>query len=375
MAKVTCVDQSGAALKLLSEKNQFDLVMIDGNMSDVDTLTFLRLTKPMDVLAVVMSEEENEAFMHEVFKSGAFRVVKRPFTIDAVRHIRQDVVRERILANEKWENRNIEIQDNGSSGGRKKVKPGPRKRVHPLSDDDFDDDDDVEDADCTDDVRIMRKKICVEWTDELHEKFLLAVHQLGEGRCFPKKILELMDVPGLTRMQVASHLQKCRKENVNFYGKKTPQNHASPSNISPQPLSERKFGCMPTLQKDHEENNTLIGINLPINGWQTTEVNRTKNRTYKAGSSLLNISNQKNIAQRIEYTQIPFGNDQEKNQDDGFGSRITQAKHNFFQQTISGVRDVGQGSNDHNLPSIRRQSSEEFPEFLKDLDGNGPNDM
>ncbi|KAI3797488.1 hypothetical protein L1987_32745 [Smallanthus sonchifolius] len=207
---VTCVDHSAAALRLLSEtNNQFDLLMIDSGMSDVDTHTVLRLTKSMDILSVVMSEQENDAFIHEVFKSGAFLVVKRPLTVEAVRHIRQDVIRKRMHAHEQCENKNvviknatqdIEIQESRSSGCRKKGRRVQRKRVIQSSDDDDDDDDYNDDSS-------MKKKICVEWTDELHEKFVNAIRQLGEGRCFPKKILDLMGVPGLTRMQVASHLQ------------------------------------------------------------------------------------------------------------------------------------------------------------------------
>ncbi|PHT37690.1 hypothetical protein CQW23_21263 [Capsicum baccatum] len=55
--------------------------------------------------------------------------------------------------------------------------------------------------------KAVRQKICIEWTDYLHEKFMKAVRQLGEGNCYPKNILEVMGVPNLTRMQVASHLQ------------------------------------------------------------------------------------------------------------------------------------------------------------------------
>ncbi|CAI9095081.1 OLC1v1030940C1 [Oldenlandia corymbosa var. corymbosa] len=62
-------------------------------------------------------------------------------------------------------------------------------------------------------VNYSRKKVCTEWTKELHEKFMDAVKQLGEGKCYPKEIMEIMNVPGLTRMQVASHLQKCRHDN------------------------------------------------------------------------------------------------------------------------------------------------------------------
>ncbi|GJZ02227.1 putative two-component response regulator ARR21 [Tanacetum coccineum] len=48
------------------------------------------------------------------------------------------------------------------------------------------------------------------WTDDLHNKFLKAVQKLGLDNAVPRKILEMMEVEGLTRDHVASHLQKYR---------------------------------------------------------------------------------------------------------------------------------------------------------------------
>ncbi|XP_024992485.1 two-component response regulator ARR12-like [Cynara cardunculus var. scolymus] len=56
----------------------------------------------------------------------------------------------------------------------------------------------------------VEKKPRVVWTKEMHQKFLDAVAQLGHDKAFPKKIVELMNLPGLTRENVASHLQKYR---------------------------------------------------------------------------------------------------------------------------------------------------------------------
>lgn len=47
----------------------------------------------------------------------------------------------------------------------------------------------------------------VDWTPELHKKFVQAVEQLGVDQAIPSRILELMKVEGLTRHNVASHLQ------------------------------------------------------------------------------------------------------------------------------------------------------------------------
>ncbi|KAK9056214.1 hypothetical protein SSX86_027304 [Deinandra increscens subsp. villosa] len=56
----------------------------------------------------------------------------------------------------------------------------------------------------------IKKKPRVVWTKEMHRKFVQAIERLGGDKAFPKKIVELMDVPGLTRGNVASHLQKYR---------------------------------------------------------------------------------------------------------------------------------------------------------------------
>jgi two-component response regulator (ARR-B family) len=50
------------------------------------------------------------------------------------------------------------------------------------------------------------KKPRVVWSAELHQQFVNAVNQLGIDKAVPKRILDLMNVQGLTRENVASHL-------------------------------------------------------------------------------------------------------------------------------------------------------------------------
>ncbi|CAD7705164.1 unnamed protein product [Ostreobium quekettii] len=54
------------------------------------------------------------------------------------------------------------------------------------------------------------KKPKVDWTVRMHMQFVHAVNQLGIDKAIPKKILELMGVKGLTRENVAMHLQRYR---------------------------------------------------------------------------------------------------------------------------------------------------------------------
>ncbi|PIN16239.1 hypothetical protein CDL12_11116 [Handroanthus impetiginosus] len=56
----------------------------------------------------------------------------------------------------------------------------------------------------------VAKKPRVVWTMEMHQKFLEAIDIIGYDKAVPKKIVEVMGIPGLTRENVASHLQKFR---------------------------------------------------------------------------------------------------------------------------------------------------------------------
>ncbi|KAH0464198.1 hypothetical protein IEQ34_006984 [Dendrobium chrysotoxum] len=52
-----------------------------------------------------------------------------------------------------------------------------------------------------------KRKVKVDWTAELHRRFVQAVEQLGVEKAVPSRILELMGIDCLTRHNVASHLQ------------------------------------------------------------------------------------------------------------------------------------------------------------------------
>ncbi|KZV52692.1 hypothetical protein F511_23155 [Dorcoceras hygrometricum] len=55
-----------------------------------------------------------------------------------------------------------------------------------------------------------KRKVKVDWTPELHRRFVQAVEKLGVDKAVPSRILELMGIDCLTRHNIASHLQKYR---------------------------------------------------------------------------------------------------------------------------------------------------------------------
>ncbi|XP_075514655.1 transcription factor PCL1-like [Primulina tabacum] len=54
------------------------------------------------------------------------------------------------------------------------------------------------------------KKSRLVWTPQLHKRFVEVAVHLGLKNAMPKTIMQLMNVEGLTRENVASHLQKYR---------------------------------------------------------------------------------------------------------------------------------------------------------------------
>jgi len=52
-----------------------------------------------------------------------------------------------------------------------------------------------------------KRKVKVDWTPELHRRFVQAVEQLGIDKAVPSRILEIMGIDCLTRHNIASHLQ------------------------------------------------------------------------------------------------------------------------------------------------------------------------
>ena len=94
----------------------------------------------------------------------------------------------------------------------------PIPQIAPRDDDDTERHKTNADATTADDVHggggggggKQPKKPRLVWTPELHMRFMNAVNHLGIKNAVPKTILQLMNVEGMTRENVASHLQKYR---------------------------------------------------------------------------------------------------------------------------------------------------------------------
>ncbi|EOA16386.1 hypothetical protein CARUB_v10004540mg [Capsella rubella] len=88
--------------------------------------------------------------------------------------------------------------------------------------------------------KTSRKK--VDWTPELHKKFVQAVEQLGIDQAIPSRILELMKVSNLTRHNVASHLQKFRIHRRNILPKEDHNQRWAQSRENQRPIQRNNNG-------------------------------------------------------------------------------------------------------------------------------------
>ncbi|KAF8783867.1 hypothetical protein HU200_000312 [Digitaria exilis] len=202
------------ALKLLREKkDQFDLVISDVHMPDMDGFKLLELVGlEMDLPVIMLSANDETQTVMKGITHGACDYLLKPVRIEQLRTIWQHVVRRRSSDAKNHGNDNDDsgkklqlASAEGDNGGVNRNKRTSRKGRDDNGDDGDDSDDSNENGDSS-----TQKKPRVVWSVELHRKFVAAVNQLGIDKAVPKKILDLMNVENITRENVASHLQKYR---------------------------------------------------------------------------------------------------------------------------------------------------------------------
>ncbi|KAF2286562.1 hypothetical protein GH714_017670 [Hevea brasiliensis] len=151
--KVTTCALARDALHLFRErKDGYDIVISDVNMPDMDGFKFLEhVGLEMDLPVIMMSVDAGSSRVMKCLQHGACDYLLKPIRIIELRNIWKHVSRKKI-----------------------------------------------------------NEKARVVWSVDLHQRFVKAVNQIGFDKVGQKEILDLMNVPWLTRENVASHLQKYR---------------------------------------------------------------------------------------------------------------------------------------------------------------------
>ncbi|KAH9746101.1 Two-component response regulator ORR21 [Citrus sinensis] len=213
---VTTCSQAAVALNILRErKGCFDVVLSDVHMPDMDGFKLLEhIGLEMDLPVIMMSADGRVSAVMRGIRHGACDYLIKPIREEELKNIWQHVVRKRWNENKEHENSgSLEETDHHKRGsdeieyassvneGTEGTFKAQRKRISAKEEDD---------GELESDDPSTTKKPRVVWSVELHQQFVSAVNQLGIDKAVPKRILELMNVPGLTRENVASHLQKFR---------------------------------------------------------------------------------------------------------------------------------------------------------------------
>ncbi|KAH0706607.1 hypothetical protein KY289_011683 [Solanum tuberosum] len=285
--KVITVRTSSEAMEMLSKgEKKSDVIIISVHSPSLDSFKLLAQAVTLDIISLFVCDEYNELLAKKALKEGAYLFLQRPLNEEIVKYLWQFVLRRKIerekakKGSEDGDKMIVKDVDTHNMDGdneelSKETNDVPnteehRNNIHEVEDNIVSNEKykrrrknnrkDIKKD------KVIKQKDCVKWTADLHAKFMKSLEQLGEGKCYPKDMVEVMDVPGLTRMQVASHLQKCRFNNWRSPEERKSSRRTSGQESlseSQQKSSNRKYGTMPYLQ-NNIPNQIQRGLEFPF---------------------------------------------------------------------------------------------------------------
>ncbi|XP_061349122.1 two-component response regulator ARR2-like isoform X2 [Gastrolobium bilobum] len=304
--EVTKCHRAETALSLLREnKNGFDIVISDVHMPDMDGFKLLEhIGLEMDLPVIMMSADDGKNVVMKGVTHGACDYLIKPVRIEALKNIWQHVVRKR-----KNEWKDTEQSGSADEGDRQQKASDDADYSSSANEGTWRNSkkrrDEEEEAEERDDTSTLKKPRVV-WSVELHQQFVAAVDQLGIDKAVPKKILELMNVHGLTRENVASHLQKYRLYLRRLSGVSQHQSNLNNSFLSPQ---EATFGTMPSINGIDLQTFAVAG-QLPAQSLATLQAAGLGRSTAKAGVPMP-LMDQRNLFS-FENPRLRFGEGQQQ---------------------------------------------------------------
>ncbi|ERN02864.1 hypothetical protein AMTR_s00086p00182350 [Amborella trichopoda] len=359
---VTTTGQARTALKMLREnRDKFDLVISDVHMPDMDGFKLLELVGlEMDLPVIMLSAISDPSAVMKGITHGACDYLLKPVRIEELKNIWQHVVRKR-----KVEPKDPNVTKQGGEDAEKLRHGGPitngladrnSKLSRKRKDQNEEDDDDYDENAHESDDPSTQKKPRVVWSIELHQQFVAAVNQLGLEKAVPKRILDLMNVQGLTRENVASHLQKYR-----LYLKRisTQQGNMAAAlggmgvlgrpNNSSGSLGLSGLPSSGVIQVGHAHNST----NSLNNFSKFHQMNFSKNLQSLPPSSLeLEQFQHKQFLSRLGDLATPF--------EDSLTFPVSQQETNF-----GGCSNNGSGPNSFNNPFLNDPNNSLMPQVIQ----------
>ncbi|XP_042412016.1 two-component response regulator ORR21-like isoform X1 [Zingiber officinale] len=211
---VTTCSQAAEAIFLLQENHGFDLIMTDFCMTDMDGFKLFELAGfNMHLPIIMLSADSRFEYVIKGLNHGACGFLCKPLRLEEMQTIWQFVIKRKWPRNEvsecygflKVHNYEGNRCSTGGTGNASTMNTLTNTFMRSKEKKNQD----KEDSE-PDNMEPPSKKQRLAWSLELHKKFVNAVNLIGIDRAVPKRILDVINVPGLTRAMVASHLQKFR---------------------------------------------------------------------------------------------------------------------------------------------------------------------
>ncbi|PQQ06822.1 two-component response regulator ARR1 [Prunus yedoensis var. nudiflora] len=203
-----------ALATLRAGKGIFDLVVTDLHMPQMNGFELQKhVHEEFKLPVIMMSADDKESVILKSLEGGVVYYIVKPVSKDDIKNVWQYAV-----AAKKGKSVTIEEIESAPGEAPGEVEDGSSET---SSDTDEEKQEEKVEAkvkkarkrhreDDNEERMVAPKKPKVVWTNSLHNQFLLAIRHIGLDKAVPKRILEFMNVPGLTRENVASHLQKYR---------------------------------------------------------------------------------------------------------------------------------------------------------------------
>lgn len=209
---MTTAESASGALAIMEKNSNLNIVIADFSMPGMAIYEFVRKVhhQSMTIPVILIAEDVTMELAWEAMGNGVcFLFSKSPSDrdiIDTWQHVCRvtgelpaltDITSS--IAGEEYGN-----PDSGNSCGGAAINRNLRNMERKIMNSD-------EENNTDEDVGCNPKKPRMTWTAAPHAKFFQAINILGEHRAHRNSILGMMKEPGLTNIQVSSHLQEFRE--------------------------------------------------------------------------------------------------------------------------------------------------------------------
>ncbi|XP_073004720.1 two-component response regulator ARR2-like [Typha latifolia] len=229
--RVKTCESPFSALEILREHAcDFDFLLVDVHMPEMDGFELLKIVKQqLNLPVIMMSSDGRMKLMRKSCELGASFFVKKPLDISTVKNLWQHLIPKKQYSNKRESigssSRGPNLEDNHIERNRSSkencasIDKGDSKQ-------DFSNEREMKRAACPkcskckcekgidgkklyEDEEPYQPKRHIMWNAFLENRFIEALRILGED-AVPSRILQFMNIEGLKRKHVSSHLQKYR---------------------------------------------------------------------------------------------------------------------------------------------------------------------